>query len=134
MIRRLSTRLRDHVYESLNADGLDELQRVDPDVVPGDLRRRDLGVPDAAWWSVVFLTSIVIGIMATASLIPMLPEALATGIAWGPMFAGMTFAHRRWGHRQYRVRRAFRDALVALPIGLAAGLLWMLRHAWSTLF
>ena len=134
MTRRLSTRLRDHVHEALQADGLDELQHVDPDVIPGDLRRRDLGVPDAAWWSTVILTTGVIGFMATASLFPPLPLELAMGIAWGPMFAGMTFAHRRWGHRQYRVRRAFRDALVALPLGLLAGLVWMLRHALSAFF
>lgn len=89
---------------------LDHLDEVDSDVVPSELRRADLGIPDGVWWVAFFLGAIVTSMAMLDWTMPHLGKRAAQCLFFGWSSAVMLFATERWGHRRYTFRRAFRDS------------------------
>lgn len=120
-------RFRDRARHAIQGwtieDHGDDLTIVDADAVPTELRRRDLGIPDAVWFSVVMGLGAVLGTTVALATTPVLGESLAFALGLSPAFAAVLLAYRRWGHRQFRWRRVLRDGLIGLPLGLVGGLI-----------
>jgi len=120
-------RLRDRTRHALDRwtteDHGDDLTIVDADAVPTELRRRDLGIPDGVWFSLAAGLGAVAAMAVFVGTTPFVGESLAYALGLGPAFAALLFAYRRWGHRQFRWRRAVRDGLIGLPLGWIGGLL-----------
>jgi hypothetical protein len=125
---RLRDRARHQIQQYAAEDRLEEVTRVDPETVPGEARRRDLGIPDGLWFTLVMGVGLISGLALASVATPVLGEDLARGLVFGPAVSLGTFAYRRWGHRQFRWGRAVRDGVIAIPIGFIIGLAHALLH------
>ena len=108
---------------------LENLTEIDSDVEPIDTRGRDLGIPDGFWWAISSVIAVA-GLVPVFALIgPLAGEQPAAFVAAAWLVAAGVFAKERWGHRRYRLQRAFRDAGKILGTGVALAVLWAVVSA-----
>jgi hypothetical protein len=98
------------------SEAIEALTRTDLDVEEVLERRRDLGIPDGVWWTVVSIAGVVGAALSAIWLFPRVGEWVAFLLAAALFNATLAFASRRWGHRRYGWRRAFVDGFVGVAL------------------